>query len=330
MSFLAYILGFLAACSNAGANTLQRAANREEENQDEEFSLQLIRNLLHQPLWFAGMACMAGSFFLQAAGLGFGTLSGVEPLLVLELPLTMVASFLWLHEGIDRRAWIAVASMTASTIALIAFLGPGNGKTTGIPWWVWFVAIALTAALVGGCYVLGVRWKDENKRSMILGIGTGACYGLAASLVKGMTEHFSSGGIVGVFEAWQLYAAVVVGALAVWMHQNAVSAAKLVVAQPGVTLGDPYIAIIWGATVFGEPMRGGFWILLAVLAGLALTASSVVLSRSQSTDEDQAAGGTPDSADDKTDRDGRHPSQPAVSHGSDRHSWWAGERMLRR
>lgn len=304
MSFLAYILGFLAACSNAGANTLQRAANREENNQDQEFSLQLIRNLLHQPLWFAGMACMTASFFLQAAGLGLGTLSGVEPLLVLELPMTMVASFVWLHEGIDRRAWVAVASMTASTIALIAFLGPGRGKTTGIPWWVWFVAIGLTGALVGGCYLMGVRWKDENKRSMILGIGTGACYGLAASLVKGMTEHFSSGGIAGVFEAWQLYAAIAVGAFAVWMHQNAVSAGKLVVAQPGVTLGDPYIAIIWGATVFGEPMRGGFWIALAVLSALALTVSSIVLSKSGSTDADQAGGNASGSADDTADEAG--------------------------
>lgn len=295
MSFLAYVLGFLAACSNAGANTLQRAANKREDNEDEEFSFRLILNLLRDPLWFAAMACMAGSFFLQAAGLGFGTLAGVEPLLVLELPLTMVASRVWLHEGIDRRAWTAIAAMTASTIALIAFLGPGQGRTGGIPWWTWVVAIGVTLAVVAGCYVAGYRLSDDSKRAAVLGIGTGACYGLAASLIKGMTGQFSSGGIVAVLEAWQLYAAIVVGAFAVWMQQNAVSAAKLVVAQPGITLADPYVSILWGAAVFAEPMRGGFWVVLALLAGAGLTGSAILLSRSQSTDEDEAAG---DSGDD--------------------------------
>lgn len=290
VNFVAYILGFLAACSNASANTLQRAANRREDNQEQEFSIQLIKNLLHQPLWFAGIGCMAASFFLQATGLGLGTLAGVEPLLVLELPLTMVASRIWLHEGIDRRAWVAIASMTASTIALIAFLGPQGGHSKGIPWSVWLPAVALTAGVVVACYVAGVRWQDQSRRSAVLGIGTGVCYGLAASLMKGMTTQFSSGGIAGVFTSWELYAAVAVGAFAVWMHQNSVSAAKLVVAQPGVTLGDPYVSILWGATVFGESMRGGFWVILAVLSGVALTISAVALARSSSTDEERAAG----------------------------------------
>ena len=289
MSLLAYLLGFLAAGSNAAANVLQRAANRKEHNQQVEFSLQLIRNLLHQPLWFAGIAAMTASFFLQATGLGLGTLSGVEPLLVLELPITMVASRIWLHEGIDRRAWIAIAAMTASTVALIAFLGPSGGHSSGIAWWTWLVALSASIGVVATCYWLGVHWSDETKRSAILGIGTGACYGLSASLVKGMTSRFANGGVVGMFTSWELYGAVAVGVFAVWMHQNAVSAARLVVAQPGVTLVDPYMSIVWGVAVFGETVRGGAWTAGAVVAGLTLSASAVVLSRSSSTDEEEAA-----------------------------------------
>ena len=282
MSLLAYLLGFLAAAGNAGANTLERAANR-DQNRDEQFSLQMIKNLLRTKKWFAGILCMAASFFLQATGLGLGTLSAVEPLLVLELPLTMVASHLWLGARMGRRGWGAIVGMTVSTIALIAFLGPGRGHANGVEWYVYLLAIVATAGVIALCYVLGVRWDDRSKRAAILGLGTGTAYGLAAAITKGMTEQFSSGGIVGVFTTWQLWVAIAIGAFAVWMHQNAVSAARLVVAQPGITLADPYVSILWGAFVFGESMRGGLWILGALAAGLGLTASAVELSRTKET-----------------------------------------------
>lgn len=306
MSFVAYILGFLAAAANAAANVLQRAANR-GDNRDREFSLQMVKNLLRNKVWFLGLLAIAGSFFLQAAALGFGTLAAVEPLLVLELPLTLIASYLWLGSRLDRRSWGAILTMTLATIALIAFLGPGRGHTGGIAWYVYFAAIVATGAVVGGCYYLGVRWQDKARRSAILGIGTGTAYGLAAALTKGMTEQFSHGGITGVFESWQLYAAIAVGGLAVWMHQNAVAAAKLVVAQPGVTLADPYVSILWGAAVFSEPMRGGFWVVLALLAGAALTGSAILLSRSSETDSANAQ----DEQGDGSDRESRAQPQEA-------------------
>lgn len=283
MSILAYLLGFLAAFSNAWANVLQRAANR-DENEGEAFSYQMVKNLLRSKLWLGGIGCMTASFFLQATGLGFGTLSAVEPLLVLELPITMIVSRFYLGSRIGSRSWASIVGMTVSTIGLIAFLGPGRGKQGGISWFVYAIAIAVTAGAVLTCYVLGVRWSDRAKRAAILGIGTGTAYGLAASLTKGMTEQFSSGGIAGIFTSWQLYAAIVTGAFAVWMHQNAVNSATLVVAQPGITLADPYVAIVWGAAVFAEPMRGGLWVLGAVATGIGLTVSAVELSRSTATD----------------------------------------------
>ncbi|HET9076722.1 MAG TPA: DMT family transporter [Acidimicrobiales bacterium] len=282
MILLAYVLGFLAAAGNAGSNILQRAANR-DQNEDQQFSLQLIKNLLHTKKWFAGILCMAASFFLQAIGLGLGSLSAVEPLLVLELPMTMVAARLWLGAHLGRRGWVSIVGMTLSTIALIAFLGPGRGRANPASWYIYLLAIIATAGVVVTCYVLGVRWKDPNRRGAILGIGTGTAYGLAASLTKGMTEQFSSGGMAGVFTSWQLWSAIAVGAFAVWMHQNAVSSARLVVAQPGITLADPYLSIIWGAAVFAEPMRGGWWILPAIAAGVGMTVSAIELSRAKET-----------------------------------------------
>lgn len=284
---LALLLGFLAAVANAGANVLQRAANRDEPS-ELEFSPQLIARLVRKPIWLAGIGMMTSSFLLQAAGLGFGTLAAVEPLLVLELPLTLVASAIWLGGSLGRREWLAVAGMTAGTVALIAFLGP-HGGSSQIAASVWLVAIIATVALAATVFVIARRNHDPGRRATLLGVCTGTADGLAASLMKGMTQHFAHGGILGVLTAWQLYGTIVAGVTAVWLRQNADNAGQLVAAQPGMTLADPYVSIIWGAAVFQESFRGGFWIVLALLAGAVMSVSAVALARAPDLHGEQAA-----------------------------------------
>lgn len=315
MIFLAYLCGLLAATGNAAANVLQRAANRSEDA-DREFSWQLVTDLLHKPVWFAGIGCMAASFCLQAAGLGLGSLAAVEPLLVLELPLTLVASRLWLGGRLDRRAWLSIIVMSAATIGLIAALGPTKGKTSGISWFTYAIALAVTVTALAVFYGLGRRTTNPAHRAAILGVGTGTGYGLAASLMKGMTGQFSSGGFAGVFTAWQLYAGVAAGVFAVWMNQNAVGAGRLVIAQPGVTLTDPCISVAWGAAVYSESIRGGLWIIPELAAAVIMTLAAVALSKASDTsgpaaEGEQRADRTSDDDNSRPARSGRHrPDSP--------------------
>ncbi len=279
LSVLAYLLGFLAALCNGLANVAQRAANRDIPS-EHQLSIRLLLDLVRRPVWLAGIAAVMLSFMLQATGLGFGTLAAIEPLLVLELPLTLIGARFLLGERLGPRAWWSIVAMTGGTIALIVFLGPSGGEPVGIPWWVWTAAIVATVAAVLALYVGARRTADPARRSALLGAATGTAFGLAASLTKGMTEQFSNGGMVGIFTSWQLYLAFATGFFAMWMLQNALNAGRLVVAQPGITLADPYVSIIWGALVFGETMRGGYFILLAILAGGIMTAATLVLARS--------------------------------------------------
>jgi hypothetical protein len=69
------------------------------------------------------------SFVLQAAGLGLGTLAAIEPLLVLELPLTLIGARFFLGSRLGRREWSAIVVMTAGTSGLIGFLGPSRGPS---------------------------------------------------------------------------------------------------------------------------------------------------------------------------------------------------------
>lgn len=288
MIFLAYLCGCLAALANAAASVMQRSASR-EVSERLEFSFALFRSLLQRPLWLVSIATMLLSFLLQAAGLGLGTLAAVEPLLVLELPLTLIGAWIFLGGRLGRREWAAIVVMTAATSGLIGFLGPTEGKGAGAGWLIWLTATAGTALLVATAYLTGYRARSPGRRAGVLGTGAGLSFGLAAAMTKGMTEQYAAGGLAGVLLTWQFYAAIAAGVLAFWMDQNAVNAGQLAAAQPGITLADPLVSIIWGVAVFGETVRGGGWLAAAALCAAAMAAAVVVLARSPETTGEQAA-----------------------------------------
>ncbi|PAK26257.1 hypothetical protein CJD44_11290 [Streptomyces sp. alain-838] len=49
----------------------------------------MIWHLLHQPVWFGGVASVVAAVLLQAVALGTGSISVVESLLVLDLPVAL-------------------------------------------------------------------------------------------------------------------------------------------------------------------------------------------------------------------------------------------------
>jgi drug/metabolite transporter (DMT)-like permease len=208
---------------------------------------------------------------------------------VLELPLTLLGARLFLGSVLGRREWLAIAVMTAGTVGLIGFLGPSGGRSEGISWPVWLLASAATAIPVGLAYWYGLKSSSPARRAAVLGTGAGLSFGLAAAFIKGMTGQYAASGITGVITSWQLYAAGAAGILALWMDQNAINAGRLATAQPGITLGDPFVSVIWGAFVFQETMRGGYW-LIAVLASVAaMTGGAIALARSPSMTGTRAA-----------------------------------------
>lgn len=71
--------------------------------------------------------------------------------------------------------------------------------------------------------------------------------------------------------------AVTVG---MFLVQSAMNAGRLIAAQPGLPLSDPIVSILWGVLVFGERVRDGWYVALAVVSGLVMAAPLVVLARS--------------------------------------------------
>lgn len=274
---IAIIAAVLAAAANASSSVLQRKANSDEPD---EFSMspRLILDLLQRPAWLGGIGAIIVGFLLQALALGNGQLSLVEPLLVLELPLTLVLAWRVFGRGLHRREWIEIAGMTVGLIALVYCLHPRGGDRSGVSAVHWVLGIGVTLGAVAVLVALG-RGAHGNGRAAFYGVATGISFGLTASLVAVMSTA-AAHGITTIFTTWQTYGLIVTGLLGVFLLQNALQAGPLVAAQPGFTLADPLVAMTWGILIFGEHVRTGPWLAGELAGGLLIALATLRLARS--------------------------------------------------
>jgi drug/metabolite transporter (DMT)-like permease len=294
---LSYVLAVLAACANAASSVLQRKANKDVSTK-ENLSWRLIVSLFHRPVWFAGIAAICLGFLLQATALGFGELATVEPILILELPLTLIIASRMFGHHMERREWLSSAAMSVGLGGLLFLLSPSAGRNGHVRWYGWVFGIVVNLVLVAGLVALGRRGSAGGSgsgsggsgggpgggsggayRAALLGIAGGSAFGLTAALMKGMTTTFSHG-LVDLFTSWEIYGMVAAGLLGMFLVQSALNAGGLIAAQPGLTLSDPVISVLWGVFAFHEQVRGGWYILPEVVAAAIVGGAVLALARS--------------------------------------------------
>lgn len=286
---LTYFLAVLAACANATSSVLQRKANREVPK-NENMSPRLIWSLAHKPAWFGGVVAVTAGFLLQAAALGNGQLSVVEPMLVLELPATLILASWVFHASLGRREWASVVLMAATLASLLFGLSPSAGQTSNVRWYAWVIAVGVNLGVAGALVAFGRRGsagrgdggrKEKTgsaRQAALFGVAAGSAFGLTAALMKAMTGTFANG-FGALFTHWQLYGMIATGVLGMFLLQSAMNAGRLIAAQPGLTLSDPIVSILWGVLVYGEQVRTGWFVALDVVSALLLATGVVILIR---------------------------------------------------
>ncbi|EST37296.1 hypothetical protein N566_13630 [Streptomycetaceae bacterium MP113-05] len=266
-------LAVLASVANGLASVLQRKAARIHPT-SENLSWRLTWHLMHQPVWFAGVLAVIAGFLLQAAALGAGRISVVEPVLVLELPATLILASLVFRSRMTFREWGAAAAMTTGLAVVLYSLSPSGGSSVAVPPLTWAIAVGINVTIVA----LAVAWATTHppgaRRAAILGAATGCAFGLTAALIKGVTNRYEEG-FTAVLSSWQLYGMVLAGLGSLFLLQSALNAGRLLATQPGLTLVDPVVAVVWGVLVFGEHVRAGVF-LLPALVGAAVVVGAVI------------------------------------------------------
>lgn len=262
---IAVPLALLAAASNALASVLQRRAARSAPDES-AFRLRLLLGLIRRPVWLGGIGALIAGFLLQAAALSSGGLALVQPLLIAELPLTMIFLSWSSRVGIQRRTWVAVALTTAGLAAFLSAAAPTAGRQLpGAAQWI--MAAVVTAGAVAGL-IVAARVLRGPLRAAVLGVCAGVGFAFTATFMTAVTR-IAQHGLVSVFASWQLYAMIAAGFGSLFLLQNALQSGTLVAAQPALTISDPVASILYGTTMFGESVRSGMWVILEA-AGVAL------------------------------------------------------------
>jgi drug/metabolite transporter (DMT)-like permease len=293
---LTYLLAILAACANATSSVLQRKANLEVPR-SENLTLRLIWSLMHEPVWFGGILAIIAGFLLQASALSSGQLATVEPILVAELPFTLILAAWVFRHRMGPSEWLPSLAMTVGLVGLLYFLSPSSGRAANIRWSVWVTGIAGNLIVIGILVAAG-RLVQNSRRAALLGIAAGAAFGLTAALIKGTTQILAHG-LIALLTGWQVYAMIVSGLFGMFLTQSALNAGQLVAAQPGLTMTDPVVSILWGVLAFGERVRGGWHAAIAgvcaviIGVGVVALARSPVLSGSRSASQRGQPGGAP-------------------------------------
>jgi drug/metabolite transporter (DMT)-like permease len=265
---LAVFYAVCAAAANAVGAVLQRRAARTVPLAD-AMRFKLIIDLIRRPIWLGGVAALIAGFLFQAAALSVGDLALVQPIVVAELPLTLVVAAVAFRTSLDRDAWIGAIAVSGGLAVLLIATAPQDGTPrSGLAAWVW----ACVASVGAGAVLVAAGLRTSGGRRAAL-------YG-AAALMKGALNHLASGGVERVVTSWQLYLMVVTGVASFFLVQNALQSGSLVAAQPPISACDPLVSVGYGVLLFGEQLRTGVWLAPALVGGIIIVLGSIALSRS--------------------------------------------------
>ncbi|GAA2863920.1 DMT family transporter [Pseudonocardia halophobica] len=288
-------LALVAAALNATASVLQRRAARDQPD-EQEFSFRMLLDLARRPAWIGGITAVVIGFAAQAVALTLGRVAVVQPLLIAELPFTILLAALVFHLRPGGREWWSIIALAVGLAAVVFALAPKGGDPVAVSGWEWVLGSGVTAGAATTALLLGLRAQGP-RRAAAFGITTGIVFGYVAVLVAAVGAQ-SRFGLHGVLTAWQTWAVVVVGPTGFFLLQNTLRAGNLVASQPGMTLANPLVATAWGVVVFKEQVRGGLWPVVAGTGGVLLVGGTLLLAHSPLLSDERGAEDDDEAGDD--------------------------------
>ena len=277
-TLLCVVFALLTAASNATASVLQRkAAAQVPPERSMHFSL--LADLVRRKVWLAGIGMVIVAAVAQAAALATGPIALVQPIFIIELPVTLLLATLLSQNrtALHRLPWIAIVTTTVALGAGLAVASPSGAVNTAQDA-SWVIALVVTGGFLAVLITIAIRVRGEP-RAVLLGLAAACGYALTAALLKNAMADLS-GGLTEMFTSWHIYATAVAGVGALFLLQNALQAGTLVASQPMLTVGDALISISYGVTLFSEDLRVGWWLLPEMVALVAIIAGTIQIAKS--------------------------------------------------
>jgi hypothetical protein len=295
------LVSVLAASAYALGSVLQRRGAISAPH-SEDLRLGLIVDLLRRPVWLGGIASMIVGVGLQAVALHGGAIALVEPILLAELPLTLLFAALIFRARVDRRTAGTILVMSAALSTLLVLARPSGGHVGDVPVLSWMLSLAVVGGLTVALVAVGRRSPPAG-RAALLGIASGVGHGLSASLLKA-SSVLAVQGVLVMLSSWKPYIAIMAGGVSLYLYQVALQSGPLVAGQAGLNILDPLTGTCFGLVLFGEHLRDGPLLAAEAACVVVLVAAIIVLARSPLLHGERAEPSEATEASDKS--DGRH------------------------
>jgi drug/metabolite transporter (DMT)-like permease len=269
-----FLVGVAAAfCLGLGYVLQQRAAA--SARQQNLLSWRLLFELMHNRVWWLGVAAMVIGQVLGGLALDLAAVTVVEPLLSANLLFAFgIAAFL----SSRRVRWHEILGALLVSAALAVFIAVGNPQSsharTHLP--LISIAVAAVAAVVIALAVIGKRRGTAGK-SVLFATSAGICYGLQDASTRAALLQLNRHGVVHVLTRPWIYIVIAAAVAAIMLSQSAFKAARLDLSLPPIAAAEPVTGIALGIALLGDTVSVSDVGLIAETGSLACMIIGVVL-----------------------------------------------------
>jgi drug/metabolite transporter (DMT)-like permease len=218
---------------------------------EEAMQAGFLIKLAKQPVWLAGIAVDALGFVCQAAALGIGRISVVQPLLATTVVFALPLGVRYSGQTVGRRQIMGAIAVTAGLGVFLVVGDPSGGiEEASFTDWVipGGICLGVTALLTFAAWGRRPRLK-----ATFLGLAAGVLFAVCAGLIKASVDQLSDG-VLHVFENWEVYALIAIGWVSMSLNEAALQTGELAPALATATVLDPVVSLILGVTLFQESL----------------------------------------------------------------------------
>lgn len=247
---IALCLGLMAAAVFGAASVLEERSTKQVPERP-ALSPRLLLDLLRRPLFVVSVGVNVAGCGLQVLALHFGSLTLVQPLLVLSvLFAVLIAAVAVRRRPPDAVLLAGVACCAVGIASFLVVARPHGGVATAGPGAALPLATGL-AALLAGC-LAAARWGPRALRPLWLALGCGADFGVNALLLKIVPATLPAG-FADPLRQWPLYLMALVMPVGFLLNQNAFQAGTMIAPVLAViTTADPLVSMATGVAFLQE------------------------------------------------------------------------------
>jgi drug/metabolite transporter (DMT)-like permease len=270
---MAYALAVLAALAFAFGTVLQQKGTLQTSSGEND--PRFLIEILHKPVWLAGMVAQVLGWILQAMALDRGPLIVVQALTAMSLVIALPLGIWLTRQHIGPREWLGALAVLVG-IMFFLWAGAPSGGTSHPNASLWWGACLVTLVLVGGLAGLGTRLKGASK-ALLLGGAAGFAFGLQAAVTKTFVVELGNG-VLALLADWSVYVLAVSAIVGFVLQQSALKTGVLAPAMASSNAVTLFSSVVLGIAVYGEKLAGnGGGHVAAAALGLTIAIVGIAL-----------------------------------------------------